>query len=138
MRASVGPLAESLNASFMTGNVVRSNLPDTTYDYTKPWFNNANDRVAYERAFVSGSFEDKQMAQAMLTSLPSTTDAEITLKMTVSSAPDRFGYNRQEMGIRDIVNNDFGFPGHVDDSHTTDFSGRVSNIESTSRPGIFW
>lgn len=138
MRASVGPTAEDLNASFMTGNVIRSNLPDTRYDYTHPWFNNANDRVAYERAFVEGNFEERQIAQALITANPLTQNAEIALKMTAFDIPNRFGYDRHMLSIRDIVENQIDRPGNVDTTHSTDFSGRISNTDSTARPGIFW
>lgn len=139
MRASVGPTAEKLNEAFVNnGNVIRSNLPDTVYDYTQPWWNNANDRVAYERAFIEGNFEERQIAQALITANPATENAEIALKMTAFVVPDRFGYDREPLTISEIVDNELGRPMNLDTTHATDFSGRRSNIDATERPGLFW
>lgn len=121
--------------------VVSTQLPDTVYDYShpyqSPWWNNMNDRVAYQRAFQVGNFEVRQIAQAMLTSNPATPDAEIRQKnMNAAFIPPKYGYRNMEFTIEDILDtDDFG---HLADSHSTDFSGRLSNIDATSRPGIFW
>lgn len=124
---------------------VRPALPATNYDfthpwqqeYTHPWWQNANDRVAYERALAVGDFEDRQIAQAMLSQNPSVPNAEIRGKnMNAAYVPPRFGYNGEELTISDILDNDD--LGHISDAHSTDFSGRLSNTEATSRPGIYW
>lgn len=118
--------------------MVNPDLPDTRYDYTHPWWNNANDRVAYQRAFEAGTFEERQIAQAMLSQNPETPDAEIRSKnKNAAYIPPRFGYNNTEITIKDILDNDLE-RGHLEDAHSTDFSGRLSNTEATSRPGIFW
>jgi hypothetical protein len=114
--------------------MVSPDLPDTRYDYTHPWFVNANDRVAYERAFNVGTFEERQVAQAMLSQDLLTTNAEIRTKMTVSSVPPRFGYDTEEKTINDVI--DPFVDEHVGDAHTTDFSGRVSGFEGTSIPSL--
>lgn len=119
--------------------MISPNIPDTRYDYTHPWWQNANDRVAYERAFQEGDFEARQVAQAMLSANPLVTRDEIRAKnRNAAYIPPKFGYNVNELNITDIIDNDIDGFGHVDDSHTTDFSGRLSNTEATSRPGIYW
>lgn len=116
--------------------MVKPEIPDTRYDYTHPWWNNMNDRVAWERSFQQGDFEDRQIAQAMIVSNPVTSNAEISEKMTANTVPSRFGYNDSEITIRDVLDDDR--LDYLADAHTTDFSGRLSNIEPASRPGIYW
>jgi hypothetical protein len=109
-------------------------LADTRYNYTSPWYNNANDRVAWERAFLQGDFEDRQMAQAMITQNPSTPNAEIRTKMTVSGTPSRFGYNDTQKSITDVL--EVEPDPHINDMHTTDFSGTTSGKIASSIPSL--
>jgi hypothetical protein len=109
-------------------------LADTTYDYTKPWYNNANDRVAWEREFLQGDFERRQMAQAMITQNPFTSGEEIREKMTVRGVPSRFGYDDTQKSITDVL--DVEADPHINDMHTTDFSGTASGKIATSIPSL--
>jgi hypothetical protein len=109
-------------------------IPDTRYDYTAPWFANANDRVAYERSFQVGDFEDRQIAQAMITQNPYTSNDEIRMKMTISGPPPRFGYNDEQKNITDVLN--IELDEHINDMHTTDFSGTTSGKMATSIPSL--
>jgi len=119
--------------------MINPDLPDTRYDYTHPWWQNANDRVAYERAFALGDFEERQVAQAMLSSNPSVPDAVIRAgNANAARVPSRFGYNMEEISISDILDNGARINSHIDDSHTTDFTGRNAETNGSSRPGIYW
>lgn len=108
---------------------------DGYYAYRAPYWNNASDRVAYERIFAQGSFEDRQIAQAMITQNPLTPNSEIAEKMTVHTVPPKFGYNDTEITINDVVQNDFT-DDHLFDRHTTEFSDRRSGVESTTIPSL--
>jgi hypothetical protein len=137
MRASVGPTAENLMGNFSTQLSAVPELRDSRYDYTHPWWQNANDRVWYERAFYAGTFEERQIAQAALSSDPLTPNSLIRSKnKNAGFIPPKYGYRDSQFSIEDILDTDDR--GHLEDAHSTDFSGRLSNIESTSRPGIFW
>lgn len=114
---------------------VQINLPDTRYDYTHPWYNNLQDKVEYERAFSGGSYQDRTIAQAMITANPVTPNAEISEKMTIPGVPDRFGYRIDEKGIMDVLDNNLE-DAHLNDMHTTDFSGKRSGMESSSVPSL--
>lgn len=117
--------------------MISPDLPDTRYDYTHPWWFNANDRVAYERSFQIGEFEDRQVAQALLSGNPGIPNKAIRAKNNNAAyVPPRFGYDDTQPTIDDIL--EVGDLGHVEDAHTTDFSGRLSNTEASSRPGIYW
>lgn len=117
--------------------MISPDLPDTRYDYTKPWWRNSTDRVMYERSFQVGDFEERQVAQAMLSANPSVPSDLIRAKnKNAAYIPPRFGYNSNEITIEDVLDNED--LGHLADAHTTDFSGRLSNTEASSRPGIYW
>lgn len=114
---------------------------DTIYDNgLRPWFNNLNDRVAYQRSFVEGGSQEKRVAQAMLSQDPLTPREEIRANMTTRNFPSRTGYPVDEFNIRQILNNDFELSAtHVNDAAWNDFSDSNGEINSTDRPGgIFW
>lgn len=116
-------------------------LPDTTYDRgIRPWVNNLNDRVAYQRSFTQGGPQEKRIAQAMLSQDPLTPRDEIKQNMTTRNYPSRVGYPIDELTINQILDNDFEIAAtHVNDSAWNDFSDDNSEINSTDRPGgIFW
>jgi len=105
-----------------------------------PWWNNANDRVEYQREFSTGQPQRMKIAQAMLSQDPLTPDQEIRQNMTTPSPPPRFGYRTNELTITEVLNNDFELAGtHVETSLWNDFSGSNGETNSTSRPvGGIW
>ena len=77
---------------------------NTIYDAgMRPWYNDLNDRLMYQRAFLTGGGQTKRIAQAMLSQNPLTPDSEIRQNMTALTTPRRFGYNDQELTIQQIL-----------------------------------
>lgn len=113
-------------------------LPDTTYDQgLHPWWNNLNDRIAYQRSFNEGSPEERRIAQAMLSQDPLTPRQEIQRNMTTRDFPSRIGYPIDELTISQILNNDFKLAAtHVNDSAWNDFSDTNGEINATNRPNV--
>src|SRR6266478_8250820 len=97
---------------------------DGRYAYdVYPWFNNANDRVAYQRAFESGHPEAMRIAQAMLSQDPLTPDSEIRQNMTTRNFPPRFGYRTDELTISEVLSSDLELSGaHVNTTLWNEFS----------------
>ena len=111
-------------------------LPDTVYDRSHAWrWQNMNDRVMYERNFAGGTYEDRQIAQAMIVANPETPNAEIQEKMTVPAPPPRTGIISEQLTINDVLSVSLEDV-HSHDMHTTDFSGRVSGYEGSSFPSL--
>lgn len=73
---------------------------DTVIDDTHTW-NNRNDKVDFERAFITGNVEEKLMAVALHCADPSTPEQEIRERLTVPGVPPRLGYNREAPTIDD-------------------------------------
>ena len=115
-------------------------LPDTIYDNgLHPWFNNLNDRVAYQRSFIRGGPQEKRIAQAMLSQDPLTPRQEIQANMTTRNFPNRFGYPIDELNISQILNHEFELAAtHVNDSAWNDFSDTNGEVNSTNRPNGMW
>lgn len=113
---------------------------DTVYSpEIYPWWNNLNDRVAYQRAFAMGSPEVKRVAQAMLSQDPLTPREEIRYNMTTRNFPARYGYDTDEKTIGEVLNNDFELARtHVDDTLWNDFSDTNGEINGTARPNGQW
>lgn len=109
-------------------------VADTIYDYTHTW-HSANDRVSYERAFLQGDFEDKQIAQALIVADPSTSNAEISRKMTVPLEKPVRGKSEQ-LTVEDVINQNYEKDPHINDMHTTDFSGSTSGYSGSSFPSL--
>jgi hypothetical protein len=111
-------------------------LPDTMYDSTHTW-QNMNDRVAYQRAFEKGTFEERRIAQAFLSANPLTPSSEIRRNMTARRVPPKTGYDTEELTISDIFEGDIsGDTNHLSDYSPTDWSGRTSGYEGTSMPSL--
>lgn len=112
------------------------NRADTRYGFDiYPWWNNLNDRVSYQREFSTGYPQQMRIAQAMLSQNPLTPDSEIRSNMTVRGVPARYGYNRDELTITQILNHDYELADtHVNDSGWNDFSGSNGESNATERP----
>lgn len=114
--------------------VTASTVYDADVNYH---WQNANDRVAYQREFEQGDFEDKQCAWALLTANPQTPKIEIRENLNQPMSPDRFGYDNDQLTITDIIKGRIADSrSHVADYHTTDFSGKVSGKESSEVPSL--
>lgn len=141
MKATVGPTAESLmygDATAKDNLVPARPLPDSMYDDTHVW-QNANDRVSFQRDFFGGTYEQRTIAQAKLSSNPLTSNQEIRVNYDRSYVPPRFGYDDHQLTVTDVLNLDeFAETdgNHIADAHTTDFSGTVSGRESTGTPSL--
>jgi hypothetical protein len=114
-----------------------SQRADTRYGFDiYPWWNNLNDRVAYEREFATGNPTKMRIAQAMLSQDPLTPDAEIRRNMT-AKPQSRFGVKTEQIGIRDVLSHYYGRDAALmDQNHRlwNDFSGSDGETNSTDRP----
>lgn len=109
-------------------------LADTLYDDTHTW-QNANDRVAYQRAFEAADTNtDRKIAQALLTANPLTSNIEIQVNMNQPPIPKRLGIGVEPPTIIDILNNDLDRSEPVNTSLWNDFSGSNGSYEGTERP----
>jgi hypothetical protein len=107
-------------------------VASTIYDSgLHPWFNNLNDRIDYQRKFTAGDGETKRIAQAMLSQNPLTPDEEIRQNMTTRKFPPRFGYNTEELTVRQILANNFQTEADV--AEWNNFSSSSGEINSSSR-----
>ena len=112
---------------------------ETTYGFElKPWWNNLNEKVAYERMFAEGQPQKQRIAQAMISANPLTPRAEIKQNMIVKGTPPRFGYRTDELTITDVIDHDYADHENAkyEQNHRlwNDFSGSDGEINSTDRP----
>ena len=112
------------------------NRADTQYAVEiYPWWNNLNDRVAYQREFYTGEPQRMRIAQAMISQDPLTPRSEIKRNMTALTTPSKYDYDGRELTIEQVLNNEFELADtHVDDSAWNDFSGSNGESNSTQRP----
>ena len=110
------------------------NQADTRYGFDiYPWWNNLNDRVAYQRAFAEGNGEERRIAQARISQDPLTPDAEIRGNMTTHNVPPKQGYPDTQPTIYDVLEHRFD-RSHINDSAWNDFSGSNGETNATQRP----
>lgn len=111
-------------------------LPDTLYDAGINYvWQNANDRVSYQRAFNEGNGEQRRIAQARLVANPQTANIEIQRNMNEPDLPSRFGYDREQLTIEQILGNEMD-PNNVDRRAWNDFSGTDSSYSGTNVPSL--
>ncbi len=111
-------------------------LPDTIYDSgVNAQWQNANDRVAYQRAFNEGNGEQKRIAQALLTANPQTANIEIQRNMNVPNMPSRFGYDDTPLTLPQVLGGEMD-PNNVDQRAWNDFSGSDSSYSGTDIPSL--
>lgn len=110
---------------------------DTRYDYTHPFWNNANDRVAWDRAINSDKLEERKMGIALVFADPGTPNTLIANKMTAWRIPPRFGYDTEQPGIVDVVelSGDENI-GHEGDFYASNYTGQKTTRESTQIPSM--
>jgi hypothetical protein len=105
-------------------------FPDGQYDFTHTW-QNANDRVSYERTFKLDPVEQGKIAVALGTADPATPEAQITANLTVPGVPPRFGYRDTPFTIGDMFTRNLG---HMNDFAPTNFSGQLGEFSGSSTP----
>lgn len=106
-------------------------IASTIYDNTHTW-QNAQDRVAFQRAFATGTLAERRMAQAALTANPLTPEAEIREQMTVASVPPRYGYRDEALTIDDVFGAGIPRP-NIDDKPPSDYSGGNGSYTGSDR-----
>ena len=110
-------------------------VASTIYDAgMRPWQNNVNDRVDYQRAFLAGGGEIKRIAQAMLSQNPLTPDSEIRQNMTSYGTPPRFGYHTTQLTALEILRDKLNSDTNIQVNEWNNFSGGQGEINSTIRP----
>lgn len=109
------------------------------YDYTQPWYNNASDRVSYERAFQQPDRAKQLEAQALMCALPMTPNRFIRQQMTAPLDTPQFGAMNQSPTLDDILAGQYTQSGNLDNRAPTDFSGTNGEINSSSIPSLpYW
>lgn len=113
-------------------------IPDTVYDagLTYAW-QNASDRVSFQRAFDEGGPQDQKMSQALITASPLTTNVEIQYNMNQPKIPPKAGYDREPLTVTDVLENDLIEEGSGTNTRVwNDYSDVNSEINSSSIPSI--
>lgn len=118
----------------------RSKVPvqpfaDGQYDYTQPWWNNANDRVEAERSFQQGTREKQLESLALIMASPMTRNREIREEMTAPLYTPQFGAMKTALTIDDVVESNLT-PDNMLDRGPTDFSGTTAGQDASSFPSI--
>ena len=111
-------------------------IPDTVYDSgVNAQWQNANDRVAYQRAFDQGDRQTQKIAQALMVANPLTPNLEIQVNMNQPDVPARFGYDDTPATINRVLASEFDV-NHVNDKAWNDFSGSNGEYSGTEVPSL--
>lgn len=114
-------------------------VADGIYDRSHTW-QNANDRVEWERSFTTGSGPTRAMASAMIAANPLTSADEIRAVMTAPPMPAPSGLVKVSPTLDDVLNTGpmgYTTPGsHLYDSAPTDFTGSQGAREGSSIPSL--
>lgn len=108
-------------------------FPDGQYDHAS--FQNANDRVMYERTFARGSAEQQLVAQAMLCANPEMSNDEIRMKMTVPTGNPPM-YVAPPVTIDTVLSGEAMQPPQLYDRAPTDFSGTPAGRDGSQLPSL--
>lgn len=113
-------------------------LASTVYDAgTNFAWQNAHDRVSYQRAFEQGSTQDRKVAQALISANVTTPNIEIRVNMSQPPVVELDHPVNIPPTIDDILANDINFNAkHLNDSAATDFSGSNGSYGATERPYV--
>ena len=113
-------------------------IPETVYDagLTYAW-QNANDRVSFQRAFDEGTAQDQKMSQALIVASPLTANVEIQYNMNHPKIPPKYGYGHEPLTVGDVIRDDL----HEQDSYISsrvwnDYSDSNGEINSSDVPTI--
>lgn len=109
--------------------------PNGDYSPGSTW-QNANDRVMYERTFATGTDEQQKVAQAMITQSMSTSIDEIRAKMTMPPPPAALPMMPVAPTLDDVLNVGPKADTVMNHQSPTDFSGTNAGSESTSYPSL--
>ena len=111
---------------------------DGVYDRTQPWWNNANDRVMWERSFNEGPRQQTLESSALMLSDPLTRNRFIRQQMTANPEVPLYGAMKMTPTIDDVLAGNFS-SGTLNDRAPTDFSGTTAGVESSSIPSLpYW
>lgn len=109
-------------------------FPETVYDNTHTW-QNANDRVAYQRSFSLDPVEAAKCVQALTMADPSVPEEFIRESMTAPVVDSRLAQLHQPpITVLDCFGPNPG--GHLNDFAPTNFSGKQSQFEGTGVPSL--
>jgi hypothetical protein len=109
-------------------------MPNSIYDDTHTW-QNANDRVEYERAFTEGNQSRRKEAMALITADRNTPEEMIRERLTIPGTPPRFGYEKNDAPtLDDVLMVTPPDPG----TYPTDFSGSYGEYSGSSVPTNEW
>lgn len=112
-------------------------LPDAALDHSHQW-QNAQDRVEWQRAFGEPDAQRQMMAQAMLCANPLTPEQMIQDNLTVHDVPPREGYPAGSAPtIDDIFGGGLPDP-HLHDAPPTGFGGTNGEYSGTDYPSMPW
>lgn len=109
--------------------------PDGQYEHGAAW-NNANDRVMWERTFSIGTDEARKIAQAMITQNMATSDDEIRAKLSVPPPPAPLPGMTVAPTLDDVLNIGPKADPVLNSRKMTDFSGTSGSMSGTSGPGL--
>lgn len=104
-------------------------FPDGVYDRTHTW-QNANDRVEYERTVSQDPVETAKIMQALVTADPSTPDLAIQASMTAGPAVPVAP--REPLTVMEC----FGRGLSTGDYAPTNFSGKQGQFSGSSVPSM--
>ena len=105
-------------------------------DDTHTW-QNANDRAMAERAFATGTVEEKKMAVAQMINNPTTSNAEISAQLTLVGVPPRLGYSHEPPTLEDCFDNLPAPPDFSEwDRSALEPRKVAANRMSTTRPAL--
>lgn len=106
-------------------------LASSQLDDTHTW-QNANDRISYERAFTEGDAAQKRCAVALMTADRSTPESFIRSILTVSGVPPRYGYSDEPLTLDAVFGGGLPSP-HINDAAPTDYSGTNAGYTGSDR-----
>lgn len=109
-------------------------MPNGIYDDTHTW-QNANDRVEWERSFAEGNQARRKEALALITADRETPEELIRERLTIPGMPPRFGFqDGSAPTINDVLVVSPPDPG----TYPTDFSGSNGEYSGSSTPTLEW
>jgi hypothetical protein len=109
-------------------------INSSIYDDTHTW-QNANDRVSWERAFTEGNQARRKEALALVLADRATTDQEIRDQLIIKGTPPRQGYEKNDAPTLDEV---LITPPPDPGTYPTDFSGSNGEYSGSSTPTLEW
>lgn len=107
-------------------------LPDSVYDRSHVW-QNASDRVSYERTFQQDPIERGKIVVALDTANPEFPEQVIRERLATPPIQPRFGIPQGPPDIDELFSRNLG---HVQDFAPTNFSGQQGGFSGTATPAV--